>query len=89
MSPGLFIDGKEEKVLDSLDMPTPKYKDKDKNKVDICPVCKFRAKSIENERCNVCEERKTGRLNEWLSNRKIPSGSTRSQTPIIELHCLP
>lgn len=70
MSPGLFIDGKEEKVLDSPDMPTPKYKDKDKNKVDICPVCKFRAKSIENERCDVCEERKIGRLNEWLSNRK-------------------
>ena len=70
MSPGLFIDGKEEKVLDSPDMPTPKYKDKDKNKVGICPVCKFRAKSIENERCNVCEERKIGRLNEWLSNRK-------------------
>ncbi|HQD58351.1 MAG TPA: CRISPR-associated protein Csx11 [Bacteroidales bacterium] len=70
MSPRLFIDRKEEKLLVSLDMPTPKDEDEDKNKVDICPVCKFRAKSIENERCNVCEERKTGRLNEWLSNRK-------------------
>ncbi|HOQ17823.1 MAG TPA: CRISPR-associated protein Csx11, partial [Defluviitaleaceae bacterium] len=70
MSPRLFIDGKEEKLLDSPDIPTPKDEDEDKNKVDICPVCKFRAKSIENERCDVCEERKIGRLNEWLSNRE-------------------
>lgn len=70
MSPRLFIDGKEEKLLDSPDIPTPKDEDEDKNKVDICPVCKFRSKSERDERCNVCEERKTGRLNEWLSNRK-------------------
>jgi CRISPR-associated Csx11 family protein len=66
MSPTLFIDRKEEKVLDSPDIPTLK----DKDKLDICPLCKFRAKSLENERCDVCEERRKGRLTEWLSNRE-------------------
>lgn len=66
MSPTLFIDRKVEKVLDSPDIPTLK----DKDKLDICPVCKFRAKPEKDERCDVCEGRRKGRLNEWHRNRE-------------------
>lgn len=37
---------------------------------DVCPVCKIRPKSEKEERCETCEERRKGRLEQWLSNRQ-------------------
>lgn len=40
---------------------------------DVCPVCRFRSKSIDDETCAVCEMRRSGRQSEW---RKNPKGET-------------
>lgn len=48
-----------------------KLRDNEKDvKIDICPVCQFRPKREKEERCNICEERRRGRLSEWFSNRE-------------------
>lgn len=67
MSPVLFIkDGEnriEEKIDDNPDMPPSN------NNEDICPVCRIRPKPEKEERCDVCEKRKEGRLTQWLNDR--------------------
>jgi len=74
MSPVLFIKDKEnrieEKIDDDPDMP-PSNKDE-----DICPVCRIRPKPEKEERCDVCEKRKEGRLTQWLKDRE----NTRENT---------
>ncbi len=35
---------------------------------DVCPVCRFRGKPIEEETCTVCENRRSGRQSEWRKN---------------------
>ncbi|NLJ48588.1 MAG: CRISPR-associated protein Csx11 [Candidatus Atribacteria bacterium] len=37
---------------------------------DVCPVCKVRLKKKEEERCEVCEDRRKGRLESWFNNRE-------------------
>lgn len=37
---------------------------------DVCPVCKVRTKPINDERCDICEKRRKGRLESWLNNRE-------------------
>ncbi len=64
MTPKLFIEGKEENRFDNPETPVPE------NGKDICPVCRLRVKPEKDERCDVCEERKKGRLKSWLGNRE-------------------
>lgn len=67
MTAMIFIEGSEEIIAENPEMPMPEEGE------DICPVCRLRTKPVENERCDVCEKRKTGRLsrlNEWHSNRE-------------------
>ena len=41
---------------------------------DICPICRLRPKYISddmpNERCEICDKRRKGRLDDWLNNRE-------------------
>lgn len=39
-------------------------------KIDICPICRLRPKDENGERCEVCENRRRGRLSEWLNSRE-------------------
>lgn len=39
-------------------------------RIDICPICRIRPKHEEAERCEICEKRRMGRLEQWLSNRQ-------------------
>ncbi|MBC7318989.1 CRISPR-associated protein Csx11, partial [Candidatus Bipolaricaulota bacterium] len=65
ITPTLFIDKKKEKIIaDNPKMPTPQEGE------DICPFCKLRAKPIEKERCEICNERMQGRLKNWINNRE-------------------
>ncbi|MGQ9848335.1 MAG: CRISPR-associated protein Csx11, partial [Bacteroidales bacterium] len=70
MTPTLFIDEIEkieEIILDNPEIQIPKKGD---DKEDICPICRLRTKPEKSERCNVCEERRKGRLESWFSNRE-------------------
>ena len=37
-------------------------------KIDICPICRIRPKHEKAERCEICENRRRGRVKQWLSN---------------------
>lgn len=64
MTPTLFIEGNGEITLDNPEIDTPK------DGWDICPICRLRAKLEDDDRCDVCKERKKGRLDSWLSSRE-------------------
>lgn len=79
MSPILFVEDKkknswEEKIIENqfdLDELRVKKIDEIKEnktdaKIDVCPVCGQRPKTSEMERCKVCEDRRMGRLGDWL-----------------------
>lgn len=71
MSPMLFVKGKEEQIDSNPDMPVPEAgKDRGEDRKDLCPVCRMRTKPVSDERCNICEERRKGRLESWLNNRE-------------------
>ncbi len=64
MTPTLFI----EKEPDSyFEIPQIAIPDKGQ---DICPVCRIRPKNEEEEGCEVCGERRKGRLSKWFYNRQ-------------------
>lgn len=46
----------------------PKIRDGNE-KYDICPVCRIRAKKEADETCNVCLDRRRGRIKGWAENR--------------------
>jgi CRISPR-associated Csx11 family protein len=64
MTPTLFIEGNREIVLGNPEINTPEYGK------DICPICRLRAKSKDDDRCNICKERSRGRLNSWFRSRE-------------------
>lgn len=64
MTPTLFIEEKEKIIFDNPEMLPSKEGE------EICPVCRLRAKPVENEICNVCKDRRGGRLGNWLNNRE-------------------
>jgi hypothetical protein len=64
ISPMIFFEEGKEKISDNPEMAVPKAGE------DICPVCKIRAKPENNERCDICDKRRKGRLTEWLSSRE-------------------
>ncbi|HOP95417.1 MAG TPA: CRISPR-associated protein Csx11 [Dictyoglomaceae bacterium] len=64
MTPTLFIEGNGEIALDNPEIDTPE------DGRDICPICRLRAKSEDDDRCNICKKRKRGRLESWLSSRE-------------------
>ena len=64
ISPTLFVEGKEESFFENPEIATPVEGQ------DICPVCRIRPKDEKKERCDICEERRKGRLLQWLSNRQ-------------------
>ncbi|NMC61166.1 MAG: CRISPR-associated protein Csx11 [Candidatus Methanofastidiosa archaeon] len=65
ISPRLFVDGGESIRIDSnTDMPIPEDGE------DLCPVCRLRTKPVSDERCNICEERRKGRLQDWFNNKE-------------------
>ncbi len=64
MSPTLFIEGKEVVTFENPEMATPSKGQ------DVCPICRIRPKDAKKERCDICEERRKGRLLPWLSNRQ-------------------
>ncbi len=64
ISPAIFIEEKEEEIGEN---PAPFIPEK---KEDVCPVCRMRTKPENNERCDVCERRRRGRLDNWLYNRE-------------------
>ncbi|KUK90144.1 MAG: CRISPR-associated protein Csx11 [Mesotoga infera] len=69
MTPTLFPenqekDKNEEKISDNPEMSIPQSGE------DICPICRLRAKSEKDVRCDVCKERRRGRLDSWFSSRE-------------------
>ncbi len=64
MTPVLFVKGNEECFFENPKIVTPSEGQ------DVCPICRIRPKDKDDERCEVCEERRKGRLSQWLSNRK-------------------
>ncbi|MBC7107313.1 MAG: CRISPR-associated protein Csx11 [Methanomassiliicoccales archaeon] len=42
----------------------------DETEKDICPVCRLRTKRTIEERCAICEERRKGRLQNWIEDRE-------------------
>lgn len=69
MTPTLFSenqekDKNEEKISDNPEMSIPQ------SGKDICPICRLRAKSEKDVRCDVCKERRRGRLDSWFSSRE-------------------
>lgn len=64
MKPMLFVEGKEYKFFENPAFVMPKEGQ------DICPVCRIRPKDKDKERCNICEERRKGRLAKWLEDRE-------------------
>lgn len=67
MSPMLFVENGEKQIGSNPDIPIPET---DKVRKDVCPVCRMRTKPVSNERCDICEKRRKGRLEEWFNNRK-------------------
>ena len=82
MSPTLFVkkDNKEKEreeinIESDFDLETEfgrlvnKIREKNKDaKIDICPICRIRPKHEKAERCEICEDRRKGRLEQWFSN---------------------
>ena len=64
MSPTLFIEGSEEWVFENPEIVITAEGQ------DVCPICGIRPKDVKKERCDICEERRKGRLLQWLSNRQ-------------------
>ncbi len=64
MTPTLFIEGDEEIIPNNPAINIPE------DGKDICPICRLRAKSEDDDRCSVCKERKRGRLDSWLNSRE-------------------
>ncbi|MDK2871768.1 MAG: hypothetical protein PWQ16_1120 [bacterium] len=62
MTPALFVEGKREYFFENPKITIPVKGQ------DICPICRIRPKGEKKERCYVCEERRRGRLLQWLSN---------------------
>ncbi|QHN08738.1 CRISPR-associated protein Csx11 [Methanothermobacter sp. THM-2] len=58
-SPVIFCEG-DEKYLEYGSAPTAA------DEGDICPVCRLRSKAIDRAACEVCDERRRGRLDRWL-----------------------
>jgi len=81
ISPTLFIKneegGKQENIESNFDLKAEferlvnEIKEGRKDaKIDICPICRIRPKDEKAERCEICEDRRMGRLEQWLSNRQ-------------------
>lgn len=81
MSPTLFIKkekGEEQENIESnfdleaeFDRLANEIKERRKGaKIDICPICRIRPKDEKAERCEICEDRRRGRLEQWLSNKQ-------------------
>jgi len=79
MSPTLFIkkeEGeKQENIEINFDLETEferlvnEIKERREDaKIDICPICRIRPKHEKAERCEICENRRRGRVKQWLSN---------------------
>jgi len=64
ITPTLFVKSKNEVFFENPEIATPAEGQ------DICPICRIRPKNTKKERCNVCEERRKGRLLQWLLNRQ-------------------
>jgi len=64
ISPTLFIEGKLEEVFENPELVPPSEGQ------DVCPICRIRPKNEKAERCEICEKRRRGRLEQWLSNRQ-------------------
>jgi len=61
-NPTLFVEGKPEGALvNNPELPISKDRE------DICPVCQFRSKPVNSESCEICEKRRKGRMDSWLS----------------------
>lgn len=64
MTPTLFIEGDEKIIPNNPAINIPE------DGKDICPICRLRAKPKDDDRCNICKERKRGRLDSWLNSRE-------------------
>lgn len=64
-TPVLYVEGEVKKCFKN-----PEFIHEVRVGQDICPFCKIRSKDKEKERCDICDERRRGRLDEWLLNRK-------------------
>ncbi|MFZ3059895.1 MAG: CRISPR-associated protein Csx11 [Candidatus Methanoperedens sp.] len=64
MIPTLFVEctPEGEILVNNLELPVSK------GERDICPVCQFRSKPVNSESCEICEKRRKGRMDSWLSN---------------------
>ena len=67
MSPMLFVEKGEKRIGSNPDIPIPET---DEDRKDVCPVCRMRTKSVNDERCDICEKRRKGRLQDWFNNRE-------------------
>ncbi|PNS01834.1 hypothetical protein X928_01895 [Petrotoga miotherma DSM 10691] len=67
MSPMLFVENGEKQIGSNPDIPLPET---DEDRKDVCPVCRMRTKPVSNERCDICEKRRKGRLQDWFNNRE-------------------
>lgn len=63
MTPVLFAEDKE-RHLENPVLPSFTVRE------SVCPVCGIRPMIKEKNRCEVCNERRKGRLSKWLSSRK-------------------
>lgn len=66
ITPTLFVDSEEKKIFTNPKIDTP---DTCRTQ-DVCPICGIRPKSVDEERCSICDKRRKGRLLKWLSNRE-------------------
>lgn len=66
MTPVLFVEDREEEFFENPPIKAPEVGQ------DICPICRLRPKDEGGGRieCNVCRERRRGRLSGWLDSRK-------------------
>ncbi len=67
--PFLLTEGEEEPIESLIDLDK-KVENKENERLDVCPICRIRTKSEKDERCTICENRRKGRLEEWLNNRQ-------------------
>lgn len=63
-SPILFVEDMPEGEILVNNPELPISKDGE----DICPVCQFRSKPVNSDSCKICEKRRKGRMDSWLSN---------------------
>lgn len=66
ITPTLFVDSEEKKIFTNPEIDTPDIC----GTQDVCPICGIRPKSVNEERCSICDKRRKGRLLKWLSNRE-------------------